>query len=133
MCLDENGTINELIYNPTEPIPVTIPAMNTDESEVVNYYGPSSESDTNYLFGPTKFIAIKPKKLVFADEGIFVYNDTGDSNKPKYKNINRVVEIDLNSNSVTTTLVSVEFNEDVDVDTEISTYSDFVSIKNVDQ
>ena len=53
--------------------------------------------------------------------------------KPKYKNINRVVEIDLNSNSVTTTLVSVEFNEDLDTDTEISTYSNFVSIKNVDQ
>ena len=133
LCLDENGTINELIYNPTEPIPVTIPAINTDISEVVNYYGPLTENSNTQLFGPTKFIAIKPKKLVFADEGIFVYNDTDDSDKPKYKNINRVVEIDLNSNSVTTTLVSVEFNEDLDTDTEISTYSDFVPIENVDQ
>lgn len=133
LCLDENGTINELIYNPTEPIPVTIPPTNTGISEVVNYYGPLTENSNAQLFGPTKFIAIKPKKLVFADEGIFVYNDTDDFDNPKYKNINRVVEIDLNSNSVTTTLVSVEFNEDLDTDTEISTYSDFVPIKNVDQ
>lgn len=130
LWLDENGTINELIYNPTEPIPVTIPPTNTGISEVVNYYGPLTENSNTQLFGPTKFIAIKPKKLVFADEGIFVYNDTDDSDKPKYKNINRVVEIDLNSNSVTTTLVSVEFNEDVDSD--ISTYSDFVSIQKED-
>jgi DnaJ like chaperone protein len=80
LCLDENGTINELIYNPTEPIPVTIPAINTDISEVVNYYGPSTENSNTQLYGPTKFIAIKPKKLVFADEGIFVYNDKDESN-----------------------------------------------------
>ena len=53
------------------------------------YYGPSSENDNNYLFGPTKFIAIKPKKLVFADEGIFVYND--ENNNAKYKNVKKYI------------------------------------------
>lgn len=93
----------------------------------INVCQPKSEEDTTCLFGPTKFIAIKPKKLVFADEGIFVYNDAEDYNNPKYKNINRVVEMDLNSNSVTTTLVSVEFNKDVD--TGISIYCGYYPIK----
>ena len=126
LCYDpnENG-LTELITSQYEG----------NEFQLKNYSGavaninvcqPKSEEDTTCLFGPTKFIAIKPKKLVFADEGIFVYNDTDASRNPKYKNINRVVEMDLNSNSVTTTLVSVEFNKDVD--SGISTYCEFSPI-----
>ncbi len=92
----------------------------------INVYQPKSKTDTNYLFGPTKFIAIKPKELVFADEGIFVYNDTNDSN-PKYKNINRVVEIDLENNRAVKE-VSVSFTKDME--NEIVVYSSYSSIVN---
>ena len=89
-----------------------------------------SELYTNYLFGPTKFIAIKPKKLVFADEGIFVYvEDPENPEDPKYKNINRVVEIDLdakaiveNPNPINTVVSFTKDNED-----GIQLYSDYTS------
>lgn len=77
------------------------------------YHGPSSENDNNYLFGPTKFIAIKPKKLVVADEGILIYIDENDSNKIKMKNIDRVVELDLDINSITPTILhDITFNKE---------------------
>ena len=45
------------------------------------------------FYGPTRFIAIKPKKLVIADEGFAFY--TGDDGLLRYKNVNRVVYVDL--------------------------------------
>ena len=131
LCVDENGIVEKRFTTP-ELKPISIPNKDDpNDTAVVNYYGPYPESYTNCLYGPTKFIAIKPKKLVFADEGIFVYNDEVDSNNPKYKNINRVVEMDLNSNSVTTTLVSVEFNKDEN--TGISTYCNYSPIYPAEQ
>ncbi|MBO5825235.1 MAG: hypothetical protein J6R03_01280, partial [Treponema sp.] len=85
------------------------------------------ENSNTQLFGPTKFIAIKPKKLVFADEGIFVYNDTDDPN-PKYKNINRVVEIDLGANPkeiVEENLINTVVSFTKDDEDGIQLYSDY--------
>jgi len=48
----------------------------------------------NEFYGPSKFIAIKPKKLVIADDGIAFYTD---NDVLKYKNVNRVVTVDLDS------------------------------------
>ena len=56
---------------------------------------PTVASLTSQLCGPQKFIAIKPKKLVIADSGIAFYTDN--DGVWKYKNINRVVTVDLNS------------------------------------
>lgn len=56
---------------------------------------PAVASLTSQLCGPQKFIAIKPKKLVIADSGIAFYTDN--DGVWKYKNINRVVTVDLNS------------------------------------
>ena len=55
---------------------------------------PDSSQLSSYLCGPKKFIAIKPKKLVIADDGIAFYTDNGDLS---FKNVNRVVYIDLES------------------------------------
>ena len=45
------------------------------------------------FYGPQKFIAIKPKKLVIADDGIAYY--TNDDGALAYRNVNRVVVVDL--------------------------------------
>ena len=58
-----------------------------------NVYSVSSTNPSEkYLSNPTKVIGIKPKKLVIADDGLAFYTD---SDVLAYKNINRVVTIDL--------------------------------------
>ena len=60
-----------------------------------NVYAMSAKSsllDTSAFVGPTKIIGIKPKKLVIADDGYAFYTD---SDMLYYKNVNRVVTIDL--------------------------------------
>ena len=52
-------------------------------------YVPSSP---NQFYGPQKIVAIKPKKLVIADDGIAFYSDGYGFS---YKNVNRIVTIDL--------------------------------------
>ena len=51
------------------------------------------EDTEKAFYGPTRFIAIKPKKLVIADEGLAFY--TEDDGVLRYKNVNRVVYVDL--------------------------------------
>ena len=46
----------------------------------------------NQFYGPQKIVAIKPKKLVIADDGIAFYSDGYGFS---YKNVNRIVTIDL--------------------------------------
>ncbi len=48
----------------------------------------------DYLINPQKFIAIEPKKLIIADDGLFVYDD-GYGNS--VRNVNRIVTVDLES------------------------------------
>lgn len=70
------------------------------------------------FFGPVKFIAIKPKRLVIADDGIAFYTD---NDLLKYKNVNRIVTVDLESFSIIeASLVKVFFNgDDSDVKTVV--------------
>ena len=62
-------------------------------------YAPTSLNDDTTFFGPTKFIAITPKKLVIADDGFAFYTDLngGYCNR----NANRVVEVDLENFAIT--------------------------------
>lgn len=84
---------------------------NYNERKACKFYGPTSIDDTNYLFGPSKVVAIKPKKLVVADEGIFVFKDN--DGILKYKNVNRVVEIDLiNPSNITQAVTDATFYKD---------------------
>ena len=62
-----------------------------DEKTMYNIYCPEYEDEGFY--GPEKFIAIKPKKLVIADNGLAYYTDDNDAYR--VKNLNRVVTVDL--------------------------------------
>lgn len=76
------------------------------------YAGPSESEKQSCFFGPDRFVAIKPKKLVISDTGTYIWtNEDGVSAK---KNINRIVYVDLNSLSITDT---------VDINTEVAEFS----------
>ena len=62
------------------------------------------------LYGPQKFIAIKPKKLVISDEGMCFYTDSNEA--LCYKNVNRVVNIDLESFALSFEDTSASFYSD---------------------
>ena len=64
----------------------------------LSFYAPFNNSDA-YFAGPHKFIAIKPKKLVISDTGLAFY--TNADGAITYKNINRVIEVDLKTLSMT--------------------------------
>lgn len=51
------------------------------------------------FYGPVKFVAIKPRKLVIADDGLAFYTD--EDGVLSYKNVNRVVTVDLESFAIT--------------------------------
>ncbi|WP_156011512.1 hypothetical protein [Treponema sp. C6A8] len=67
--------------------------VNNDSADTLCIYAPSSANSGFY--GPSKFIAIKPKKLVIADDGIAFYTDS--LGAYRYKNVNRIVTVDLES------------------------------------
>ena len=72
------------------------------------------------FYGPSKFIAIKPKKLVIADDGYAVYVD--ENGALSYKNANRVVTLDLESFAITSIVTAgVAFDGDASVLTNYST------------
>ncbi len=74
------------------------PMKVTDGIEyTANIYMPSSVDSADGLFGPERFVAIKPKKLVFSDSGLFVYKDDSVPNKFRWSKVARLVEFDLES------------------------------------
>ena len=77
------------------------------------FYTPAPLSSTlsnSEFYGPVKFVALKPKKLVIADDGLAFYIDT--DNVLKYKNVNRVVTVDLESLSIIATNTTASLNGD---------------------
>jgi len=62
-------------------------------------YSPTEGSDSEYFYGPQKFIAINPKKLVIADDGHAFYIDSNEAWAARNKN--RVVEVDLEKFAIT--------------------------------
>ena len=74
--------------------------LDTDNDELISskypsLYIPDGGNDLSLtaFYGPKKFIAIKPKKLVIADDGVAIY--TNDDGALSYRNVNRVVIVDL--------------------------------------
>lgn len=59
-------------------------------------YMPDFPADTQlsseYFYSPRKFLAIKPKKLIFADDGFMFY---GNSDNTIGKDVNQVIEFDI--------------------------------------
>ncbi len=81
---------------------------------------PDSPEARDSFFCPKKIIGIKPKKLIIADDGVFLY--TNSEGAFRYKNINRVVSVDLDSYKITNVLpVDVSFEEEKTASLEIAT------------
>lgn len=124
LCYDE--TENECSQLLQYPSPENLPTITTTDSNdkkvSVEYQGPSSTNYTSCLFGPKKFVAIKPKKLVIADEGLFVYADLDTNGTADAENVNRVVTIDLDNLSTpfVSQNVSVLFNENSPENTTVT-------------
>ena len=64
----------------------------------ITSYMPDFQADTQlsskYFYSPRKFLAIKPKKLIFADDGFMFY---GTNDNPSGKDVNQVIEFDIES------------------------------------
>lgn len=58
----------------------------------LSFYTPDSYDSKIQFFGPQQIVAIKPKKLVILDKGVFLYVEGG---SPKAKEIARLVELDI--------------------------------------
>lgn len=69
---------------------ITDPRVTNAGVQYPKIYVPAENEKSFY--GPTKFVAVKPKKLVISDEGLAFYTY---KEVLRYKNVNRVVYVDL--------------------------------------
>ena len=89
---------------------------NNDKTYTITSYMPdfptnSSQLSTDYFYGPRKFLAIKPKKLIFADDGFMFY---GNNDETHGKDVNQVIEFDIESamfDSYNLDQSSIDFNK----------------------
>ena len=130
----ETGDVENYLFSETARTDIEIQYEETnseDEIEiktetVEDIYQPDSINSTSGLFGPRKIIGIKPKKLVIADDGLFFYTD--DEGQPKYKNVNRVVSVDLDSFEILNIDFPDEtFEDDITEEIGLSTMYDYVT------
>lgn len=88
--------------------PQSLPYGDETNGTTVDCYWPASGTDGFY--GPAKFVAVKPKKLVIADDGA-----TGSPGIINQKD--RIVEVDLSSGAISET---ASFTEDQPINFDIS-------------
>lgn len=82
------------------------------DNKMTRIYAPKyAPSSFNGFYGPRKFIAIKPKQLVIADDGIAFYTDAN-CGAWCLKNSNRVVTVDLETFALGFDKTNAEFDED---------------------
>lgn len=87
------------------------------------------------FYGPVKFVALKPRKLVIADDGLAFYTDN--DGVLKYKNVSRVVTVDLENFAITystetdaifgennSAMLNISFENDSDFQAEFNSSSD---------
>jgi len=105
---------NGLLYDANTSNPDRKPV--TFEYNSMSVFAPSSSLkdgnltlSTEAFYGPAKFIAIKPKKLVIADDGLAFYTD---ESVFKYKNVNRVVTVDLETFAIDPSETNAKFEAD---------------------
>ena len=92
------GYNNSLMYTDVECTTPYIPSEEILMNSSVQYPDICFPNEGEKSFyGPTRFIAVKPKKLVIADEGLAFYTD---NELLRYKNVNRVVYVDLENFAV---------------------------------
>lgn len=111
-------------YNYEEPTastytPVLYDVTGHTGAKIDVYSHISENTSSKVLYSPKKFAAIRPKKLIIADDGIAYYVDS--LGGLRYKNENRVVEVDLESFAISKVEVAtVAFSEDITGDIVIS-------------
>lgn len=75
------------------------------EERNISFYAPTNETESTSFYGPTKFVAIMPKKLVFLDQGAsiddYAYNPNNPNNNNNIPTKSRIVEYDLSTNTFT--------------------------------
>ena len=81
----------------------------------ITSYMPDFPADTQlsskYFYGPCKFLAIKPKKLIFADDGFMFYGNIDDTSG---KDVNQLIEFDIENamfDSYNLDQASIDFNK----------------------
>ena len=70
-----------------------------------------TQLSTEYFYSPRKFLAIKPKKLIFADDGFMFY---GNNDDPSGKNVDQLIEFDIANamfDSYNLDQASIDFNK----------------------
>ncbi len=68
-----------------------------------------SSSQSLEFFGPQKFVALRPKKLIIQDNGMFVYQE---NDEWFYKSVNRLVTVDLETFAITNVQdINVDFGD----------------------
>ena len=79
------------------------------EERNISFYAPTNETESTSFYGPTKFVAIMPKKLVFLDQGASIDDYAYNPNNQNNNNIptkSRIVEYDLSTNSFSSTEIT---------------------------
>ncbi len=91
------------------------------DSKTINFsaYQPASVN-APYFFGPKKFVAIKPKELIIADDGYFYYMDGSDF---CHKNVDRLVVYNEDNNELKAYVFNssnvIKFDNHADSDTQL--------------
>ena len=122
-----NGNYNSYYYDYSDPENSDPDTRKTIAETLPKLYSPTEGSDSEYFYGPQKFIAINPKKLVIADDGHAFYIDSNSIWAARNKN--RVVEVDLESFAITSaTNTSATFSYTGSGDSISSDFTSIVSL-----
>ena len=103
---------NDIIYSnygDINDLSTGIPAVyefDDEYNQPIQLYAPYNSSLETSFAGPQKFISVNPKKLVITDSGIAFFTD--DNGVTKYKEVNRVVYVDIDD-------FTIEDSKDMDL------------------
>lgn len=84
--------------------------INGTKEHNISFCAPTKGTESTSFYGPTKFVAIMPKKLVFLDQGAsiddYAYNPNTPNNNNNIPTKSRIVEYDLSTNSFSSTEIT---------------------------
>lgn len=107
------------IYGYTEVKVGSFTGSDGDSSVTCELYAPKEEASTTEFFGPTRFVAVVPKKLVIFDNG-FVFADNNGTGKIPVTYKNSFIEFDLKDATLTRCSENENISSDVE---EVSFYN----------
>ena len=84
---------NLFVFDGTKPLNKMYETPISSKYPVLYVPDGGFDLSSSAFYGPKKFIALKPKKLVIADDGVAFY--TNNDGALSYRNVNRVVVVDL--------------------------------------